>query len=126
MNMLLKILMGAAEGPLIEYGQEGLRKWLEAQYAKYPKRTAMLVSILHAGLKGEAEQLVKSTKTNIDDDVVDAAINELESFAAKHGFTLTTFPEETETTGQGDAGADTGATESQPSAESGNATPTTE
>lgn len=91
MKMIFQILIGALEGPLLEYGTDGLDKWLEDQYAKFPNRTAMFVSIGHAMLKEGALDLVKKTNTRIDDDVVNAAISEFESFAQKHNFTLADF-----------------------------------
>lgn len=95
MNMLLKVLLGAVEGPLIEMGDAGLDKVLQDQYGKNPKRTAMFVSIGHSILKESGVDLAKKTNFKYDDDVVEAAIQELEDFAAEKGFTLSEFPETT-------------------------------
>lgn len=96
MNMILKVLLGAVEGPLLEMGSEGFRSLLEAQYAVKPKRTAMFVSIGHSILTESGRDLVKKTNFKYDDDVIEAAIAELEAFAAEKGFTLASFPEDEE------------------------------
>jgi len=91
MNTVLKILLGAVEGPLIQMGEEGLKKLLDDQWSKKPKRTAMFVSVTHAILKESGTELAKKTKIPYDDDVVEDAIRELEDFATEKGFTLSNF-----------------------------------
>lgn len=92
MNAILKILISAAEGPLIQSGVAGVEGFLQKEYEKKPKAVEALVSVAHDLLQGFAiDVAAKTAGTNIDDDVVAAAIKELETFATEKGFTLAKF-----------------------------------
>lgn len=83
-----QIVLSAGASVAINQGGQLLHDALEDFYAKKPKEASALVASLYVWADTSLEDLVKKSKTTVDDQAVLAVKKELEEFAAAHGFTL--------------------------------------
>lgn len=84
----MNIFLSIAISTLQSLGKPALTSAVQDWYNKNPEHSQQLLKQAYVGIDGEIEDYVKTTKTKIDDGVVDALKQICESIAEVNDFEL--------------------------------------